>query len=331
MVIGVVAGFVVAAVMVTVAAQALLLTFGGILFGCGLRGSAIWLTRKTKIPLGWSIAIWTALFVIACLVGIFVGGPHIAHQGMRLRESVQDALDHVRQHDLGRQALRRLSAFSEEPDEIIARALGVLGSVTGFLGAFVYTFFVALYTAAEPDVYERGIVRLFVKERRQKVRRLLDMLGRTLSRWLLGRLISMIAVGITTWLGLWALGVPLPGTNGLIAGLLVFIPNIGPVLATVPPLLLGLLVSPMHFFYVGTLTLLIAIADGYMLTPWIQEKAVSIPPAVVLIAQIVAGALWGTLGVVFSTPLIACIVIIIRKLYVEETLERPRPAEEVRA
>ena len=323
MVIGLVAAFVVAGVLLTVAAEALLLTFGGILFGCGLRGSAAFLKRKTGLPLAWGITLCTAVFVITCLLAIFVGGPHLAQESTALGESMKDAVEKLREIPAGREVLKRLSAFSEDPPAIMSRALGVLGSVTGFLGAFVYIFFVALYTASAPGVYERGTVRLFPVERRPQVRELLDQLGRTLQRWLMGRAISMVAVAVTTWLGLVALGVPLPGTLAIIAGLLVFIPNIGPVVATGPALLLGLLVSPMHFFYVGTLYLLIAIADGYGLTPWIQERAVSIPPALVLIAQVVFGALWGTLGVAFSTPLIACLVIIVRRLYVEDTLERP--------
>jgi predicted PurR-regulated permease PerM len=115
-------------------------------------------------------------------------------------------------------------------------------------------------------------------------------------------------------------------TLGLLAGLLEFIPNIGPILAAVPAILLALLQSPTLALYVLLLYVGIQMAEGYVIYPLIQERAVSLPPALVLGGQILLGVLAGFIGLLVATPLLVCLMVLIQKLYVEDTLGDPIPA-----
>lgn len=202
------------------------------------------------------------------------------------------------------------------------RAAGFLGSAVGALGGLLFVTFVALYVAGGPDAYRSGVIRLVPLPQRDRAGAVLTALATTLRRWLLGRLISMVAVGLVTTLGLWALGIPLPVTLGVIAGVFGFVPNIGPIASAVPALLVALAIGPLQGLYVAVLYVAVNLADGYGLTPLLQKRAIAVPPALILVGQVVLGALWGALGVMLATPILACIIVLVRKLYVEPIVEK---------
>lgn len=138
--------------------------------------------------------------------------------------------------------------------------------------------------------------------------------------WLIGRLLSMLIVGITVTISLWLLGIPLALTLGLLAALLDFIPNLGPTLATVPAVLLALMQSPTQAVYVLLIYIVIQQAESYLLTPIVQHRTVSLPPALTIIAQVILGVLFGVMGLILASPLAAVVLVLIKMLYVEDVL-----------
>jgi predicted PurR-regulated permease PerM len=147
--------------------------------------------------------------------------------------------------------------------------------------------------------------------------------------WLIGKILSMILVGVLTTVGLWALDVPLALTFGLLAAALTFIPNFGPVLSVVPPAILALAEDPTRALQVGALYLAIQAVESYAITPLIQRRTVSMPPALTITSRIVLGVLVGGIGLAVATPLTAAAMTAVRMLYVEDLLERG-PAGESR-
>ncbi|MCE5277990.1 MAG: AI-2E family transporter [Planctomycetaceae bacterium] len=311
--------------VVHAAAQVLLLTFAGVLLGTSLRGLALVVSRTFHWPVGWSLAgCLVALAALIVGVGFWIG-PNIANQGAVLAEELENAYRSLQDNAPGiaDSVFGVTSSVAEQAGQYAVKAAGLLASALGVIGSMVFVFFIAIYLAVGPGQYSQGVVRLVPPSRRQEAGDLLESLATTLRRWLLGRLVSMTAVGLATTLGLWALGIPLPVTLGLLAGLLGFVPNIGPLVSAVPAVLLALTVSLWHGVYVGILYMGVNLADGYLLTPWVQKRAVSLPPALILIAQVVFGALWGVLGVMLATPIMACLIVLVRRLYVEGALEKP--------
>jgi predicted PurR-regulated permease PerM len=130
----------------------------------------------------------------------------------------------------------------------------------------------------------------------------------------------MLVVSVATWLGLLALGVPLAFVLGIIAGLFNFIPNFGPLFSMVPATLLALTVGPGTA--IGTIILFVVIQnlEGNVLTPLIQRKAVDLPPALGIIAQILLGILVGAVGLLMAWPLAAAVVLAVKMMYVEDVL-----------
>jgi predicted PurR-regulated permease PerM len=138
----------------------------------------------------------------------------------------------------------------------------------------------------------------------------------------------MAAIGVLTWLGLVLLGIPLAPTLALLAALLTFIPNFGPAIAMVPPTLIALMEGPERAASVVALYFAVQTVESYVLTPLLQKKTTSLPPALTLVAQVVMASLAGGLGVVVATPLTAVALVTVRHLYVEDALGDRDDADE---
>lgn len=130
----------------------------------------------------------------------------------------------------------------------------------------------------------------------------------------------MAVIGILTAVGLALLDIPLAVVLALIAALLSFIPNIGPVLSAAPAVLLGLVESPQKALAVAGLYLGIQFVESYILAPIVDRKTIYLPPALTVVTQLTMALVAGLLGVALATPLLAMVVVLVRTLYVEDVL-----------
>lgn len=321
---GIGALFVIAFVVLHVAAQALLLAFLGVLLGTTMRGGAEWVAAKLHWRITTSLIVCIAILIAGSVLTVLVVAPGIAERMTTLSDQLTAAYARVRAQLAASELGSRLpdSFGVEQPMQYAGRAAGVLASALGAIGASVFVGFIALYMSASPAVYRRGILRIVPVARRPRVAEVLEALATTLRRWMVGRLASMTAVGFATTIGLWIIGIPLAVTLGLLSGFLGFVPNIGPIVSAIPALLIAATIDLAHVGYVLALYIVINLADGYGLTPLLEKRAVSTPAALALLSQLVFGALWGIVGIMVATPLLACLLVIIRMLYVEDVLER---------
>ena len=109
---------------------------------------------------------------------------------------------------------------------------------------------------------------------------------------------------------------------GLIAGLLAFIPFFGAIAGGLLAVLLAFMDGPSAALHVVLLCVAIQQVEGHVLMPLVQKWAVELPPVLGIAAAVVFGALFGIIGVLFATPMMVVFVTLVRKLYVEEFLER---------
>ena len=182
-----------------------------------------------------------------------------------------------------------------------------------------------VFLAAQPRFYATGALELFPESRRPLLGKAMTESETALRLWLKGQLIAMAAVGTLTGVGLWALGVPSALVLGLIAGLLEFVPYLGPILSAVPGILLALAVSPDLAIWVALLYFAVQQFEGYVLTPLVQQYAVELPGVVLLFSLLAFGTLFGTLGIVLAAPLTVVTYVLVKRLYVIEALHTPTP------
>jgi predicted PurR-regulated permease PerM len=144
-------------------------------------------------------------------------------------------------------------------------------------------------------------------------------LGTTLQWWFVGRFASMAVTGVLTGIGLWIAGVPMALALGFIAGLLAFVPFVGPIVAAIPGLLVGWVQGPMTALYALIVYVVVQALEGNLITPVIQKKAVAVPPALLISGQLLLGSLFGAWGLLWATPLIVVTMVIVKMLYLDLT------------
>lgn len=113
---------------------------------------------------------------------------------------------------------------------------------------------------------------------------------------------------------------PLPLTLGLLAGLLEFIPNFGPILSAAPAVLLAYTISPALALKVVGLYLVVQSLESYLIHPFVLKNAVALPPVITVVALVLFGVLFGFLGLLLAAPLAAVTIVLVRMLYVEDAL-----------
>ena len=195
-----------------------------------------------------------------------------------------------------------------------------LSGVTGVAVAAATGLVVALaggvFLALDPVGYREGALQLIPAGARSRTAETLDAVGRALRAWLLGQLATMAVVGLATGLGLWALGVPTPIALGAIAGLLEFIPYVGPVASAVPAVAVAFLDGAGTALWVVVLFVAIQQIEGAVLMPLIQREAVNLPPPVTIFAVTGFGILFGVIGIVLATPLAVVAYVLVKRLWV---------------
>jgi predicted PurR-regulated permease PerM len=112
-------------------------------------------------------------------------------------------------------------------------------------------------------------------------------------------------------------------TLGLLAALFNFIPNFGPMISFIPAVLFALADDPEKVLWVAALYLFAQSLEGYVLTPLVQRKAVELPPALLILTQVLMGTLGGGIGLVLAAPLTAAALVVIKMAYVREALDDP--------
>ena len=303
----------------------LLLVFAAILVGVFLRGLATLISSHSRMGEGTSLAVvLCVLIVLATALGFYLT-PRLTAQASELRDALPNSWARVQEYarslPFGDQVLEQAGGGELLTGDAVQSRLATVFSVTlsGII-QFAFVVITGIYLAARPQPDIQGVLKLLPGKHRGRICEFLGATGYTLQWWLIGQVTIMIFVGAATASGLALLGIPLAMMLGIIAGLLDFIPNIGPIVAAVPAILIALLDGPQTAFYVGLLYLGIQQLEGYVLTPLIHKRTVSLEPALIITAQLAFGLTAGALGVLLATPLTAVALVAVKMLYVEDVL-----------
>jgi len=312
----------VGAAMLWMLRSVLLLGFAAILVAVGFRSASDWIARRTGLTPGKSLAIsvvgivGTAIFLLYHFGGQF--SAQMQDLAAQLPEGWSSFKDRVGQPDLDQRVISQMRAMTGDGTSVLNVAWGVVGGVTGALAGLLIAIVAGVYLAAQPGRYIGGFVRLFPAAGQIRLRPALTTLGVALRLWLVGQLFAMALVGILAGLGLWLIGIPSALALGLIAGLLEFVPVVGPIASAVPAVLLAMLVGWEESLMVAGLYLAIQQMEGYVITPLVQQRAVDLPPAFMLFSLIALGTVFGIPGVLLAAPLTVVLYVGLKTLYLRE-------------
>jgi predicted PurR-regulated permease PerM len=327
------AGAIVIAVLLALweIAPVLVLGFGGVVVAVILRTMAEPVQRALRVSDHVALLIVTLGLLAVAIVFFTVFGTLAVTQFSALLNEIPGAVASGRKwlqhYQEGRWFLSLLGNTDAPSGETLLQAIPIAGGFLGAMGEALLVLLIGIYLAADPNTYVRGVVRLFPPHRRLRVAHIMHAMAEALQRWLMGMAIDMVFVGVVTMLGLWAVGVPLSFALGILTGISVFVPYIGPTIATVPGILLALSVSPTLALYAAIVYAVALTIEGNVTQPLLQRWAVSLSPVVNLLAIVAFGIIFGVWGAILATPMAVALTVLIRTAYVEDMLEaghRPR-------
>lgn len=312
-------------------ANALVLAaFLGVLFGLAVDAGVTPLQRW-RIPRGVA-AVSIVVVAILLLVGVGASlAPAIEQQSVELKTRIPEAVERITDW-LDARGLRRLPTDSAGRATASQALRGNITRVAGSVSPYVFPFlsqtvqvigglflivFMAIYIGINPEQYRRGLMYLFPRHTRARAGEVLSAMATVMRKWLVTQLIAMIVIGVISTIVLSILRVKSAIALGLLAGVLEFVPTVGPVLSAVPAIAMAFLDSPQKAFAVAIAYWGIQFVENNLLIPLLMKGGVNVPPVLTIIGQALLALLFGFLGLMVAVPLLAAGLVAFKMLYVE--------------
>lgn len=218
--------------------------------------------------------------------------------------------------------------------EIVDAALGQAESIAA--GIFPHVFNVAhglinfvsvgvmaIYLARAPLVYADFVVSLTPPAHRDVARGVLESSATTLRSWLFAQLFNMVLLGSLTTIGLLILGVPYWLAFGIFAGLAAIVPFFGTLVSTLLPALFVLDRGPTIVVLVMLVGVVVHVLEGNVVSPMVFQRGVHLPPVLTIMAVLIGGSLAGPIGLVVAVPLLAVLLVLLRRILKERIYGDP--------
>lgn len=344
---GLVAGLYIVLRLFWEAHEVFFLAFIGVFFGLTLSSAA---DRLERLRIPRAIGAPVVLILVLAAIGglVFQAAPQVTSQAQEIREQVPQVASKVRGwivtqaggvsrmlQDTTAQNQRRRgetgkAVIPKETDQMTElsppiQTVGhafftVFSSTLSALGGLVLVFFVTLFVAIDPKLYHDGLMHLFPHHHRERAGEVLSAMAFSLRRWLMTQLIAMVTIGVITTGVLLLLGVRGAFALGIIAGLLEFVPFVGPIAASIPAISMGLLDSPAKALSVAIAFTVIQQTEGHVLIPLLMKGSLSLPPVLTLLTQALMATVFGLLGLLIAVPMLSAVMTAIKMLYVVDVV-----------
>ncbi len=220
-------------------------------------------------------------------------------------------------------------ATSESSPFMVVRT--ILEPVLGPLETTLIVLIIAIFILVEREDLRDRFIRVAGASDLHRTTAAMDDAAQRLSRYFLSQLAVNGAFGLVIGVGLWAFGIPSAAMWGVLAGLLRFVPYIGPILAAVPPIVLAAATAA-GWWKAGEVALLFVIVEpitGYVVEPLLYGHSTGLAPISVIVAAVFWTWIWGPIGLILSTPLTLCLVVLgrhVKALEFFDVLLGDRPA-----
>lgn len=324
-VILIVAGF----YLIVQSAYFFLLVFSGILLAVLLSGLTDLFVNKLHFK-RWLGLLFASIIFFGSIIGAFwLIAPTVAAQFGEMRSALPDAMSKIEswlgQYSWGDKVIEKvpddMNDVMSGNNDLFSKATGVFSTTLSFIADFAIVIITALFFASSPKLYTHGLVKLFPVRNRTRVLEVMGKLYKTLEMWLIGMVAAMAIIGISTAIGYSIIGLRMAFALALISFFLAFIPNLGPWLAGLPAVLVGLTQSTDMAVTVILVYGGIQLIETYVITPIIFQKTVDLPPALLLFFQVLFGILMGPLGLLMAAPILAVLMVLINEFYIKDVLE----------
>ncbi|WP_052128689.1 AI-2E family transporter [Neosynechococcus sphagnicola] len=314
--------------------QLLLLVFTAVVLATALnRLARRWQRLGMQRP--WAVLAAVGVLVLFFTLVFFLIVPPFTEQFQELQLLVPQGLDRIT-HWLNSfkvqlpQQVEEVIPDSEHllqqmrpyANRLLGGSLVLVSGSLNFVLNLLLLLVLALMFLANPQGYRQLFIRLFPAFYRPRMAEILSHTETALAAWIVGALMSMGVISILSWLGLFLLQVKLPLANAVLAGLLNFIPNVGPAFSVVPPMAIALLDDGLKAVFVLILYFGIQQFESSLLTPYIMAQQVALLPALTLLCQVFFATIFGFFGLVMAIPLTVVGQVWLREILVRDVLDQ---------
>jgi predicted PurR-regulated permease PerM len=312
--------------------QILLLIFAAIVLATALNRMARLLQRIAIKKRSIAIALTFGLLLALTAGFLLIIVPPFVDQFQQLVDFIPEGIERARrwvewlQDAITRQSgqIDELDGLTQQLQSFISQLFGnffeLFSNSIGILISALFVLVLSIMLLTNPTLYRQGFVLLFPSFYRRRADTILEQCNVALGGWATGILFNMMVIAVFSGISLWILQVPLALANAILAGILTFIPNVGPTLSVIPPIALTLFDTPWKAVAIMVLYIVIQQLESNVLTPLVMEKQVSLPPAVTLASQVIFASFFGFLGLFLALPLIVVLQVWIKELLVEDIL-----------
>lgn len=263
--------------------------------------------RRWKVPkiLAVVLVFSLALGVIATL--LTAGLSPLVSQTGNLIQRLGETINTLLQTNIVDQ-----SVIQQEVSKISTQAVSFTVNLFKNLISWISVLVITIYMLFDREKMENYVTSFF-GERHEKVKELLRKIEDKLGAWLHGQIALSAVVGTLVYIGLFLLGVEFALPLAIIAGLLEVVPVIGPIISSIPAILIGLTVSPLFAALIGGLYLLVQQIENQIIVPQVMRRAVGINPLLVILAVSIGGRLLGIAGALLAVPIAVVIQLVIQE------------------
>jgi predicted PurR-regulated permease PerM len=199
--------------------------------------------------------------------------------------------------------------------QFLTQALSLVTTIVGVLVDVVLVLFLAYWFMVDGRRFRNVFVALFPAEHQTKVQFVEDTVGQVLGGYIRGQLTMALIIGVSAGLGCFLLGVPYPAVIGLFAFFFELIPMVGPVLGSLPAILIAAFQPFPLVLWVALFFAVMQLAENNLLAPRISGHAVGLHPAVAVIALLVGAEIAGIWGALFAVPMVAVASVLLSAIW----------------
>lgn len=291
-------------------------TYGSILVAIFLYTCATFIHEKVKIPFTPSLFISVILvFLFFTILGLSIYPSFDRELGEffeALPATLNKNLNSLQSTSWGKHLSEQIKDAENQSkflsSDLVPKTANLLISFFTGIGTLGIVMVIGFYSTLNARKY---IHFLTVVSDEEKLT-IMQKIYHNTQKWLFGKFLGMLAIGIFTYIGLTILGVKAAFALAIIAGLLNFIPNIGPILSFVPAAFMAMADSYELALYTAGLFMLVQMLEGIILTPIIDKKTVSLLPSITILFQLLMAAIFGFAGLFFASPILIIIATIFR-------------------
>ena len=276
--------------------------------------------KWTGLNDGISLAVTIVLMVLLAGLFFWLVGAEAQNQYKEMQEAVpvmiDNAQDYLNKTTLGQKISDQITDI-ENQKKVLPFLQDFFKSSFGVFGDLYIVVFLAMFLSVSPFDYVNGVVNLVPRRGKVKAKQLFENIGYNLKKWIKGAMISGFVIFVLISIACLILGLDMWLILAITAGLLNVIPNFGPIIAMIPAVMVALLTSPTQALLVAGSFILVQAIEGNLITPNIQKKLLSIPPALLISFQVLMGTLAGGWGIVLAVPMLVIVITVVKNLYLD--------------